>query len=82
MNIKAGTVIRININNLTKPNKLYNNGMRPFVYSTNKMKAEGIGWHRGCENLNYNHNGNTVRFSKKNLDAHWLADGTVAVGKE
>ena len=36
MNIKADTLIRINICNLSKPNGLYAKGMKPFVYSTNK----------------------------------------------
>jgi hypothetical protein len=34
MNIRADTVMRINICNLSKPNGLYAKGMRPCVYST------------------------------------------------
>lgn len=34
MNIRAGTVVRLNICNLSKPNGLYAKGMKPFVYST------------------------------------------------
>ena len=47
MNIRADTVMRINICNLSKPNSLYAKGMKPFVYSINKKKATGQGWHRG-----------------------------------
>ena len=49
MNIKAGTIIKINICNLSKPNNLYAKGMKPFVYSMNKFKSDGIGWRRGCD---------------------------------
>ena len=38
MNIRADTVVRINICNLSKPNGLYAKGMKPFVYSINKHK--------------------------------------------
>ena len=82
MNIRAETRIRININNLSKPNGLYAKGMRPFVYSMNKKKGEDIGWHRGGENMTYGLNGQTARFSKKTLDAHFLSDGTDPVGKD
>ena len=53
MNVRADTLIRINICNLSKPNGLYNKGMKPFLYSINKHKEKGIGWHRGCENVKY-----------------------------
>ena len=82
MNIRKDTFIRINICNLSKPNGLYNKGMKPFVYSTNKCKQTGVGWHRGGENVAYFSNGNTARYSKKTLDAHWMSDGTVPVGKD
>lgn len=80
MNIKADTVVRINICNLSKPNGLYAKGMKPFVYSLNKQKTSDIGWHRGCENVKYYQNGHTARYTKKTLDAHFIADGTVPVG--
>jgi len=82
MNIKMDTVIRINICNLSKPNGLYAKGMKPFVYSTNKFKQTGQGWHRAGENVHYFENGRTTRFSKKTLDAHWISDGSVPVGKD
>jgi len=80
MNIRADTVVRINIKNLSKPNGLYAKGMRPFVYSTNKQKQTGVGWHRGGENVSYFQNGQTARFTKKTLDAHWI--GTQPTDKE
>ena len=82
MNIKAETHIRLNINNLSKPNGLYSKGMKPFVYSMNKKKSQDIGWHRGGENITYGLNGHTARFTKKTLDAHFISDGTEPVGKD
>ena len=82
MNIAAGTRIRINICNLSKPNGLYAKGMRPFVYSMNDNKSDGKGWHRGGENQSYKLNNHTARFSKKTLDSHFISDGSPPVGKE
>ena len=75
-------MIRINICNLSKPNGLYAKGMKPFVYSMNKHKATGEGWHRAGENVHYFANGHSARYSKKILDAHWLSDGTVPTSKD
>ena len=80
MNVKADTVMKINICNLSKPNGLYAKGMKPFVYSMNKNKTKGTGWHRGGESVRYFSNGNTARFTKQTLDAFWLSDGTVPKG--
>ena len=82
MNIYAETTVRFNICNLSKPNGLYSKGMKPFVYSMNKAKANGIGWHRGGKHIRYYANGNAQRFTKKTLDAHWLTDGSVPVGHD
>ena len=48
----------------------------------NKHKSSGLGWHRGCENISYGSNGHAAKYNKKQLDAHWLADGTQPVGKD
>ena len=40
MNIQQGTTMKINICNLSKPNGLYAKGMKPFVYSVNRNKAD------------------------------------------
>ena len=82
MNIRQDTVIKFNICNLSKPNKLYDKGMKPFVYSMNKFKQKGVGWHRAGENCEYYNNGQVARFAKKTLDAHWLQDGSNPVGKD
>ena len=82
MNIRADTLIRLNICNLSKPNGLYAKGMKPFVYSTNKFNATGTGWHRGGESVSYFVNGHQARYSKKTLDAHWVGDGSDPVGKD
>lgn len=40
-NTKANTIYTFNIVNHFKPDSLYNNGLRPLVYSTKKAKLEG-----------------------------------------
>ena len=77
MNIKAGTTARINICNLSKPNGLYSKGMKPFIYSCNKKRDQGVGWHRAGDHVKYFQNGSTARFTKQTLDAHWVGDGSV-----
>ena len=79
MNIYSHTTVRFNICNLSKPNDLYGKGMKPFVYSVNKAKESGLGWHRGGENVKYYSNGHASRYTKKTLDAHWITDGSVPV---
>ena len=82
MNVYSQSTVRFNICNLTKPNNLYGKGMRPFVYSVNKAKETGLGWHRGGANVKYFSNGHAARASKKTLDAHWLTDGSVPVASD
>lgn len=57
MNIKKGSTVTFHIMNLYKEESLYNNGMRPFVYSTKSSSLEGTGWKRGCSNISYYRNG-------------------------
>ena len=82
MNIYAETTVRFNICNFSKASNLYSKGMKPFVYSVNKAKKTGEGWHRGGKHVRYYANGNAQRFAKKQLDAHWISDGTVPVGHD
>ena len=82
MNIRQGTQIKINICNMAKPNNLYNKGMKPFIYSMNKKKQTGVGWHRGGENVRYSLNGQFARLNKKTLDAYWIKDGTLPCAKD
>lgn len=50
-NVKANIKYCFNIKNFFKPDSLYNQGMKPLVYSTKKAENEGIGWYRGGEDI-------------------------------
>ena len=55
-NIKADVKYTFNIKNFFKPDSLYNQGMKPLIYSTKKADLEGIGWYRGGEEIWYYQN--------------------------
>ncbi|CAI2375593.1 unnamed protein product [Moneuplotes crassus] len=55
-NIKAGVKYTFHLKNFQKPDSLYNQGMKPLVYSTKKVEEDGIGWYRGGENICYYQN--------------------------
>lgn len=50
---KAGSNVKFNIINLSKPGSLYNSGMKVLIYSV----KGGAGWLRGGENISYFANG-------------------------
>ena len=39
--------------NFIKPDSLYNNGMKPLIYSRLQAQNEGTGWRRGGEDITY-----------------------------
>ena len=47
---------RFSIVNLIKSDSLYNEGMRPVMYSTINANAKNIGWKRCGENISYYRN--------------------------
>ena len=53
MNVKAGTIAKLNLCNLTKRESLYGKGLRPYVFSVKKNKLYGKGWHHGGNNVKY-----------------------------
>eukprot|EP00927_Polykrikos_kofoidii_P060710 TRINITY_DN55630_c0_g1_i1.p1 TRINITY_DN55630_c0_g1~~TRINITY_DN55630_c0_g1_i1.p1 ORF type:complete len:955 (-),score=174.64 TRINITY_DN55630_c0_g1_i1:177-3041(-) len=55
-NTRKGCEYRFNIINMAKPTSVYNEGMRPLMYSTIEA-AQGVGWVRGSENIIYYQNG-------------------------
>lgn len=55
-NTKAGMKYTFHIKNFFKPDSLYNQGMKPLIYSTKKAEKEGIGWYRGGEEICYYQN--------------------------
>ena len=36
---------KFNICNFTKKDSLYDNGLRPFIFSKKIFEKEGVGWH-------------------------------------
>lgn len=52
-NARRGCMYRLSIVNLVKSGSLYNEGMRPLMYSTVEATRSQIGWHRCGENIAY-----------------------------
>ena len=55
-NTRTGKTYRFNIVNLLKPDSLYNNGMRPLIYSEHDAKNLCKGWRRSCNKICYYQN--------------------------
>ncbi|CAI2369038.1 unnamed protein product [Moneuplotes crassus] len=54
--LEAGTKIKFNIVNLSKPDSLYNEGMKPCVKSQGHYEKTGQGWHRDGTDISYKMN--------------------------
>ncbi|CAG9563017.1 unnamed protein product [Danaus chrysippus] len=52
-NTRKQTMYRFSIVNLSKPESLYNEGMRPLLYSTKDAQLHSIGWRRCGDNIAY-----------------------------
>ncbi|XP_038052141.1 uncharacterized protein LOC119724900 isoform X2 [Patiria miniata] len=52
-NMRRGFKYRFTITNFMKPGSLYNNGMRPLLYSEIDAQKRNIGWHRAGEDIKY-----------------------------
>lgn len=57
MNTRAGAKIRFNILNYSKPDSLFNYGMKVSVHSELKANNEGVGWHKDGDKIMYFQNG-------------------------
>ena len=55
-NIIADVKYTFHIKDFSKPDSLYNQGMKPLIYSTKKADLEGIGWYRDGEEIWYYQN--------------------------
>ncbi len=62
-NTKAGQKVKFNICNYSKPDSLFNYGMKVTMYSDKKAAAEKVGWYRACEDIKYSANGIKKNFS-------------------
>ena len=69
LNVKKGTVVKLNMMNLMKDDSLYSIGMQPFVYSRKRhYEGDGVQWHREGFDIEYFFNDKTIRTSSKTLD--------------
>ena len=57
---------RFSIVNLTKPDSLYKEGMRPLCYSTTEATTNNIGWQRCGDNISYFRNDENSVYSTRN----------------
>ncbi|MDC3321622.1 M14-type cytosolic carboxypeptidase, partial [bacterium] len=66
-NMRANTPYTFNIINLLKSDSLYNQGMRPLMYSEMRAQDEQIGWRRCGHDILYYQNGarNTASSSRR-----------------
>ncbi|XP_076686785.1 cytosolic carboxypeptidase 2 [Andrena cerasifolii] len=55
-NTRSGTTYRLSIVNLCKEESLYNEGLRPLLYSTEDAKRRAVGWRRCGDNIAYYRN--------------------------
>ncbi|XP_062539685.1 uncharacterized protein LOC134207791 isoform X2 [Armigeres subalbatus] len=65
-NTKAKMVYRFSIINLTKPDSLYKEGMRPLMYSTMDSEFNHVGWQRCGENIAYFRNDSENGYNHSN----------------
>lgn len=52
-NTRKGMSIKFNLINHAKPDSLFNYGMQVLIYSEEKYKNSGIGWHRDGRDIAY-----------------------------
>ena len=52
-NTRAKAKTRFNILNYSKPDSLFNYGMKVSIYSEKKADKKSVGWHKGCEDIRY-----------------------------
>lgn len=52
-NTKAKNKVRFNILNYSKPDSLFNYGMKVSVYSDKKSERKNMGWHKDGEDIRY-----------------------------
>ncbi|PVD33734.1 hypothetical protein C0Q70_04994 [Pomacea canaliculata] len=55
-NTRPNVQYRFTIVNLLKPDSLYNNGMRPLMYSDKEANLKKVGWIRGGQDIKYYRN--------------------------
>lgn len=53
LNTRKDLSVKFNLLNHTKPNSLFNFGMKVLVFSEQMNKADGTGWHRDGHDIAY-----------------------------
>ena len=62
-NTRKGAKVKFNMNNLSKSDSLYNDGMRVLTFSAKTKKEKNLGWHRIGTDISYSQN----NFKKENM---------------
>jgi hypothetical protein len=52
-NTRKNQAYKFNLVNLIKPDSLYNQGMKPLIYSKKNAEQKSIGWHRCATDIRY-----------------------------
>jgi len=66
-NTKKDVKYLFNLKNFFKPDSLYNQGMKPLIYSTKRAEETGVGWYRGGEDICYYPNSNKRKSGPGNM---------------
>ncbi|GFO29466.1 cytosolic carboxypeptidase 2 [Plakobranchus ocellatus] len=70
-NTRADKEYRFTIVNLMKPDSLYNDGMRPVMYSEKEAALNKVGWRRAGNNIKYYRN--NVRYEQGKGDHYFYS---------
>ena len=65
-NYKSNHNVRFNLINLMKYESLYNNGMKPLVFSKQKQEELGVKWHRDGSAISYYRNSYARKYNLPN----------------
>ncbi|XP_033338745.2 uncharacterized protein LOC117227533 [Megalopta genalis] len=71
-NTRSRTTYRLSIVNLSKEESLYNEGLRPLLYSTEDAKKRAVGWRRCGDNIAYYRNDSSSD-EEKEREKHTLS---------
>jgi cytosolic carboxypeptidase protein 2/3 len=68
-NTRAGQRVKFNLLNYTKPDSLFNYGMKVTIYSERAAEEKKVGWFKGGEDISYFQNGirKDVLYSSKSF---------------
>ncbi|XP_036431827.1 cytosolic carboxypeptidase 3-like [Colossoma macropomum] len=69
-NMRAGVRYRFTITNFLKSSSLYEQGQKPLLYSEQKARSLGVGWHRVGQDVSYFCNGR-VHLGKPCYSLSW-----------